>query len=169
MFGNLWSRCLAVTAVVCIPLGSQFASAQTPDANFYKAYYLESESGDFASAAKLYGQVVKARDAEGSLKSRARHRLAVCREEIASQDLMSLMPADTIIYAEVTQPGEQLARLLDTVGLLADADQGAGGKRTVGVSPILVKELLGLRAAAVAITGFDHQTKMPAGVAVLNP
>ena len=59
MFGNLWSRCLAVAVVVCIPLSPQFAHGETPSANFYKAYYLESESGDFASAAKLYSQVVR--------------------------------------------------------------------------------------------------------------
>ncbi len=163
-------RLVMAVAFLC-PLSSSLAIAGDAQDVYYRAYFLEQEKGDFAAAAKLYSQVARASDVGADLKSQARARLAACREEIASSDLLRLMPPDTLAYAELNRPGEQVGRLLKSLGLLA-GDQPqlktAAGRR-IAISPVLIKELLGLRGAAVAITGFDPSSEMPTGVAVINP
>ena len=167
---HLGRRLVIAVALLC-PLSSSLAFAGDAQDIYYQAYFLEVERGDFAAAAKLYSRVAEAKDVGAGLKSQARARLAACREEIASSDLLRLMPPDALAYAELNRPGEQVARLLKSLGLLAE-DQpqlkpGAG--RRIAVSPVLIKELLGLRGAAVAITGFDPKKEMPTGVVVINP
>jgi hypothetical protein len=80
------------------------------------------------------------------------------------------MPPDTLVYAELKNPGDQLTTLLEQLGLLAGTGPPAGqeGQR-VAISPALVKELLGIGGAAVAVTGFDPFKQMPAGVLIFHP
>jgi tetratricopeptide (TPR) repeat protein len=146
------------------------AFAETAQQNFYQAFYLEKGLGDFAAAAKLYSVVARDGDAEAKFRRLARIHLAACREEIASSDFAALMPADAWAYVELNRPGDQLMSLLKQLGLLADPEEAAAeaGKR-VAVSPALVKELLGMRGAAAAITGFDPETEIPTGVVVIHP
>ena len=167
---HLGRRLVIAVALLC-PLSSSLAIAGDADDVYYQAYFLEQEKGDFAAAAKLYSQVAASKDVDAGLRSQARVRLAACREEIASSDLLRLMPPDALAYAELNRPGEQVARLLKSLGLLAgdQPELKAGAGRRIAVSPVLIKELLGLRGAAVAITGFDPSSEMPTGVAVINP
>jgi hypothetical protein len=157
-------------ALLCPVSGSLAASGDAADV-YYKAYYLENKKGDFAAAAKLYAQVAAARGIDADLQSAAEARLASCREELASSDLLRLMPPDALAYAELNRPGEQVGRLLKSLGLLAGDQKrlNPDAGRRIAISPILIEELLGLRGAAVAITGFDPKTEMPSGVAVVNP
>ena len=167
---HLCRRLVIAVAVLC-PLSSSLAVAGEGQEIYYQAYFLEHEKGDFAAAAKLYSQVAAAKDVDADLKSQARARLAACREEIASSDLLRLMPPDALAYAELNRPGEQVGRLLKSLGLLA-GDQPqlkARAGRRIAVSPVLLEELLGLRGVAVAITGFDPQSETPTGVIVINP
>ncbi len=167
---HLGRRLVFAVALLC-PLSSSVAVAGDARDAYYQAYFLEHEKGDFAAAAKLYSQVAAAKDVGADLRSQARARLAACREELASSDLLRLMPPDALAYAELNRPGEQVGRLLKSLGLLAgDQPQlkpGAG--RRLAVSPVLLEELLGLRGVAVAITGFDPQSETPTGVIVINP
>ena len=167
---HLGRRLVIAVALLC-PLSSSLAIAGDAQDVYYQAYFLEHEKGDYAAAAKLYSQVAALRDVDAELKSQAQARLAACREELASSDLLRLMPPDALAYAELNRPGEQVGRLLESLGLLAgDKPQlkpGAG--RRIAVSPVLLEELLGLRGVAVAITGFDPRSEMPSGVAVINP
>lgn len=151
---------LVVGMSLALPGGA--ALAQSAQANFHKAYFLENEQGDVQGAAKLYENVVRDRKAGAELKDDARKRLAICQEEIAVADPVKLMPPETIGYLEINQPGERLSRLLEMLGLL-------GSENGIGVSPILIKEVLGIKSIAVAVTGFDPQLEMPTGVAVLHP
>ncbi|MCH8053942.1 MAG: hypothetical protein IH895_07775, partial [Planctomycetes bacterium] len=171
MIGIHFGRRVVIAVALLCPLSSSLAVAGDAQDIYYQAYFLEHEKGDFAGAAKLYSRVAAAKDVGAGLKSQARARLAACREEIASSDLLRLMPPDALGYAELNRPGEQIGRLLKSLGLLAgDQPQlkpGAG--RRIAVSPVLLKELLGLRGVAVAITGFDPESETPTGVIVINP
>ena len=171
MLRTLLHKRLLLAVVFAVPLTDETAVAETPQESYHHAYYLEHAKGDFAAAAKLYRQVVQTRDAGADLRRLAGLGLTSCQEEVASADLMSLMPPEALAYAELTNPGEQFTGLLDTLGLLATEDRGRSapdnGPR-IAVSPVLIRELLGLRGLAVAITGFNVKAEMPAGVAVLN-
>ncbi len=149
---------------------SGIAKGDSTQDKFHRAYYLEHEKGDFAGAAKLYEEVAAGGDSD--LKGQAKDRLQSCREELAAADLAKLMPVHTLAYAELSNPGGQLRRLLDQLGLLAgksqDAKLGEKGPR-VAISPELIDGVLGARGAAVAITGIDPVKQVPTGVLVFHP
>ncbi len=156
-----------LVVVAALPAVAQAGSA---DDAFYKAYYLEHEKGDYAAAADLYAKVAGDRSADAALRDEAKARLSGCREELATSDFASLMPPQTLAYIELNRPGDQLALLIEQLGLLADPAglAGPGGNR-VAISPELLKGALGLRGAAVALTGIDPFKQEPVGVAVFHP
>ncbi|MEM8709558.1 MAG: hypothetical protein AAGG01_01285 [Planctomycetota bacterium] len=133
--------------------------------DFYRAYYLEHERGDFAAAVKLYEEAAKSGRLSAAQRAEIEAHLAACREELATLDLAALVPADTIVYAELNDPGAQLGALLSQLGLLQNGDRVG----QIGISPRLVDGILGLKGAAIAITNIDPTAGMPGGVAVLHP
>ncbi|UCC29113.1 MAG: DUF3352 domain-containing protein [Phycisphaerales bacterium] len=136
---------------------------------FYQAYYTEQAEGDWAAAAELYEQVAADRRADAGLRSQAKARLGACREELASTDFARLMPPEAWAYVEIKRPGDQLVKLLEQLGLLAQAGQvPAEGERRVAISPALIKGL-SIGGAAAAITGFNIPTQTPYGVLVFHP
>jgi tetratricopeptide (TPR) repeat protein len=169
-----WFTFLVVTAAAVFT-HADVARADSPEATFHRAYYLEREQGDVETAAKLYDEVVNSDGATEELKARAQARLARCREAIAAEDFARLMPIGTIAYVEVNNPGDQVHRLADMLGLMGPdvdaqdpaASEYAGGKH-IAISPVLIRELLGIRGFAVAVTGFDPVNKMPSAVAVFD-
>ncbi|UCE60566.1 MAG: DUF3352 domain-containing protein [Phycisphaerales bacterium] len=154
-----------VLALVGVAGGAHAGSSYD---KFYKAYYLEREKGEIQAAADLYTQVVRDRGTDGALKSEANSRLADLREELAASDFAALMPPTSLAYIEFNQPGDQLLRLVDQLGLLADDEVGQDADKFT-ISPSIIRELLGIRGAAVAITGFDPTKGAPAGVVVFHP
>ena len=137
---HLGRRLVRAIALLC-PLSGSLAIAGDAQDVYYQAYFLEHEKGDFAAAAKLYSRVAASSDVDADLRLQARARLAACREELASSDLLRLMPPDALAYAELNRPGEQVGRLLKSLGLLAgDQTQvkGGGGRRIAG-STVLIK------------------------------
>ena len=144
------------------------AKADTNDERFYRAFYLENHDGDYERAAKLYAKVAKDGGANKSIRRKARARLAVCQEELATNDFAALMPPNAICYIELNNPGKQVAKLLDQLGLLGDADDPDKKLQAGRVSPVLIKELMGIKGAAAAVTGFDPMNQTPMCVAVFH-
>ena len=161
-----------VLAVLLLALGGNTvaAGAESDEGKFYRAYYLEHADGNVSAAAALYEDVVAAHGIDRGITSQAKARLAACREALASSDFAKLMPPDTLAYAELKRPGDQVLKLLANLGLLADegAPPADGGNR-IAISPALIKEVLGIRGAAVALTGVDMVKGAPAGVLVFDP
>lgn len=157
------------TCVVLIGAAAAPAFSQSAEQQFYQAYYLETAQGDLASAAKLYGEIIRDRRADDEVRGKARHRRDVVREELASTDFARLMPPGALAYVEINRPGGQLEKLLDQLGLLRDGDIKQINNQRAGVSPALVHSLLGMRGLAAAVTGFDPAAQKPTGVAVFHP
>ncbi len=162
-----WFQLLAISLFVTGSSGVAVAAKPAP--SFYQAYYLEHAQQDYAAAAELYGRVLNDGVAADTVLRQAREGLARCREELATVDLAGLMPAETFAYVELNNPGAQVSQLLDHLGLLGGDQATAVADQRVAISPKLVNALLGLRGAAVAITGFDPQKHKPTGVVVLHP
>lgn len=147
------------------------ALADTESNKFFRAYYLETALDQYANALPLYREVIADPTVKDEIKAQARERLAGCEEEVAAADLASLMPPTTLAYMEFRRPGEQMSQLLGQLGLLA-ADVAPAAKATgpqVTISPAFIRELLGIRGLAVALTGIDALKQKPMGVAVLHP
>ncbi|MEE8467188.1 MAG: hypothetical protein V3T22_01955 [Planctomycetota bacterium] len=133
--------------------------------DFHRAYYLEKEQGDLEAALALYRQVAQGEGAPQDLRQRARLAARACAEEIAASDFARLMPADTLLYVELNNPGDQLSTLLAQLGLL----QGSEGSGNIALSPRLVHALLGVRGAALGVTEFDPRDGSESGVIILHP
>jgi hypothetical protein len=141
------------------------ALAQSIEGDFFEAYYRQTESGELERALELYVRVASDSRAGAELAERAQFAAEEIREDLASADFSRLMPEDTIFYAELNRPGQQLRQLLGQLGLLA----APGGRPGVGLSPRLLDATLDLRGAAVAITEVDPGGGPPSGVLVLHP
>ncbi len=160
----------AIVSLAILAAGVAAGQGQTTQDRFYQAYYLEHADGDIAAAAELYGQVAQARNVDPELQASAQARLAVCREELATADFTRLMPPEPLAYLELNRPGERLRKLIDQLGLLADAGSvPTPGQNRLAISPALIDAVLGMRGLCVAVTGFDPASEQPAGVAILHP
>src|SRR5688572_18187176 len=105
---------LALLACLASVPASTLSAAQGlgPESTFHRAYFLEHERGALEEALTLYREVAASASATPELQREARARGAVVAEDLASQDLARLLPAETILFAECHQPGEALTKLL---------------------------------------------------------
>lgn len=160
------SGALLITLLAAAPS----VQAQSAEYKFYQAYYLEHADGDVAAAARVYEQVASDRRADSELRAKAKSSGEACQEELATTDFAALVPPNTLVYAELNRPGAQLNQLLQMLGLLReDGSFADDSQHKFAISPELARELLGVRGAAVALTGFDMAAEKPAGVAILHP
>ncbi len=159
----------AAGAAMLIFLASRALGGEPVDSRFYEAYYLEHAEGDLTRATELYADVIRDGRGDRALESKAKVRLAALREELAASDFTRLMPANALAYVEITRPGDQLMKLLDQLGILSDGGlPPAEGGRHVAVSPALIREAMGIRGIAAAVTGFNPIKGVPSGVAVFH-
>lgn len=158
------ARGVAALSTAAVLTGAALAAPQSADV-FYRAYYLENEVGDLQGALELYRSAAADRSLSADARARAAEHAAACAEELAAGDLARLVPEDTILYLELNEPGGQLGKLLEQLGLL----QGGEGAGSIGISPHLLEGTLGLRGAAVAVTRVDPTGGMPGGIAILHP
>jgi hypothetical protein len=142
-------------------------AAQSAEADFHHAYFLERERGHLEEALTLYREVAASTAASSALRQEASERAQGVREDLAAVDLARLMPVGAIAYAELVQPGEALTRVLEQLGLGAPFEEAAR-KGTFTLSPELVHGLIGIRAAAVALTRLPQGDEGPGGVLVLH-
>jgi hypothetical protein len=161
----------AASGLLLLVLGAApVVQAQSAESKFYRAYFLEHARGDLATAAAIYNEVATDQRADADLKAQARTRGQACEEELASADFARLMPPNALAYVELSRPGGQLSRLLDMLGLLREDGSLVGNpEQRLAISPELIRELLGIRGIAAAVTGFDPAKQMPTGVAILHP
>jgi hypothetical protein len=159
----------------CRPLAPSFAltvlasltPAQDARNDFHQAYFLEHELGNLEQALALYQAVARNTEADSLLRAEAEERAAGLEEDLATVDLARLMPAETLAYAELVQPGEALTRALTAVGLGASFEEAArAGSFTL--SPELVRGLVGIRSAALAVTRLPGAGSEASGLAVLH-
>lgn len=141
--------------------------AAGPESVFHQAYFLERERGHLEEALALYEQVATSRTASAALQAEAKERAGALREDLASLDLARLMPPEAILYAESTQPGQALVRVLEQLGLVGSF-QEAAAQGGFALSPELVQGLIGIRGCAVALTRLPMGGGLPRGVLVVN-
>ncbi len=157
---------LSALAVCAAPaMAATLPSPQSAADSFYRAYYLEHEKGDLDAAMKLYKKAIKSGKLSAAERAKIESHLRACAEELAMDDLAQLVPADTIVYAELNDPGTQLERLLNQLGLLQGTDRAGD----IAISPHLINGILGLKGAALAVTRVDPTAGMPGGVLILHP
>ncbi len=158
------------------------APAGSAESNFQRGFFLQVHEHDLPGAAAAYENVVSDSAAPPALRSQAKTRLAQIREDLASANFARLMPPNVLGYAELVQPGDHIARILNMMGLLgateARADSAAQKPMALGnglylpadfsVSPALVAELKKIRGAAVGVTSLNDQGR-PGGLAAIHP
>ncbi|MFO0900948.1 MAG: hypothetical protein U0836_26265 [Pirellulales bacterium] len=177
----LWA--LGLAALIAAPR----AVAQEPPAapSFERGFFLQQHQGNLQAAAAAYEQALADGNLSAELRREAERRLAECREDLAAADLARLMPAGALVYAELSRPGDHLARLASMAGLArgGENDTKAGGSkpgdavplgpglvlpRDFAISPALFDSLKPVRGVAVAMTSLPRHGP-PGGLVVIHP
>jgi len=170
--------CVALT--VSVP--AWVLAEEAGRAAYMQGHYLQTEEKDPAGAAAAFEKVVADRGAPEEIQRKAKERLAQCREDLKAKDLAGLMPPDALAYVEITQPGAQVERLAELMGLLREPGGTSTASEAVAtplgeglffpedftISPALIEALKAFNAAAVAVTDIDERNG-PAGVLVVHP
>ncbi len=147
--------------LLCVPL----ASGQNSSEDYFKAYYHHHETGQIEKALALYKSALGTLPKNHELRDKAQAAIAELKEDLFCSDLTRLMPPETIFYAELGQPGQQLRQLTESLGLL----NTSAASSNMGVSSKLFDSTLNLRGAALAVTAIDYNGGPPSGVLVLHP
>jgi exonuclease VII small subunit len=175
------TSCIVILLSAVVPAVADDPARETADRQFQRAYYLETHDENLEAAAEAYERVVGERKAAAPLLQEAKQRLAGIREEQAAADFARLMPPDTLVYAELSNPGRHVAQLARLLNLVADPHAAPAGKGVpleegfylpdpLTISPALLNELEKFRGVAVAITELDVTGRRPPrGVLVAHP
>lgn len=178
----LWA--LGLAALVAAPR----AIAQEPPAapSFERGFYLQQHEGDLQAAAAAYEQTLADEALPAELRREAERRLAECREDLAAADLARLMPENALVFAELSRPGDHLAKLASMAGLVRMPGQiepqpgapaageamrlgpGVAFPRDFAISPALFDSLKQVRGAAAAMTALPRHGP-PGGLVVIHP
>ncbi|MCH7812573.1 MAG: hypothetical protein IID40_01000 [Planctomycetes bacterium] len=184
--------CLTTLVTIATLTGPALGDSPQAQQQFERAYFLEEHDSNPKAAAELYGAVAADRRAPKALAADARRRQASCLEDVRSTDLAALMPAETMAFLEIRQPGQHLHNLADMLGLIGDPlsnltpakaasavpipdTPGLAVPAEVFLSPTLLDELSRFRGVALALTGFGPAAAdMPElggvqGLVILHP
>jgi hypothetical protein len=156
----------SVLVAAMVAWATSTGTAQDAEAYLHKAYYLETQEGRFAETAELYEKVLQERDIPEAMRARAERRLAGCREQVRSADLLSLLPDGALAYVEVREPGKHLARIVEKIGLTRE--DIAPGALPFGISQRLLDALQEGERLALALTDFDPRGDVPEGVVIFD-
>ena len=150
--------------------GAAQQEAKRLAARYHQAYWLEHSEGDLEGARSLYEEVASM-SMDPSLQQRARRAARAVGEDLAAEDLTRLMPPATLAYVELQDTGARLEGLLGELGLLSDGSWSELGaaQPLPGLSPHLLRGMLGVRALGLAVTRIDPTRGQPVGLAVLHP
>lgn len=180
MNSNICTR--TIVAAMCWLAAGQAWSQETAQSRFERGYFLQSHAGDLKAAAEQYQQVASDESAPEALRNEAKQRLAACQEDLAASDLARLMPADSLAYAELANPGEHVANLVGMLGLAGNQNPSAASTTPsvtqierglyfpddFTVSPHLVAEIKKIKGIAVSVTAVNQRGE-PDGVAIVHP
>lgn len=174
---------LALAVVLSIPgwAGALAVEPVAPPADLCRAYFLEKEARDYAAARRLYQEVLESLSSS-DIKRLARAGDARCRDQLAARDFASLMPEDSLVYVELTRPGELLAKFAEMLGLSgrdmgellarrpsADTRAPFHVPQEIAISPALFDALGSFGGAGMALTRFGPSGDgPPSGVLVIH-
>ncbi len=180
MPGILFNRVVGYIVISIILACCQVATYAEPPADLYRAYYLENSARDYAAAKALYDRVLADSGADEAVRKQARLRADRCRDELAADNLASLVPPNVLGYVELRKPLALISSLAEAFGLAgkdirellaerpdADATMPFTLPKQITLSPSLVEVLSSFGGAAVAITGMDNPNQ-PSGLVIVH-
>ncbi len=166
--------------LLIVASSARSAFCQDAQSEFYKGYYLQNEMRDVEAAVQAYGQALEL-DASPEIRQAIEKQTAILREDLATTDFASIMPANAMAYVELSRPAEHIESLLEIMGLTG-AEENSHGNETISiklddgmilssdfqVSPALLRELKKIRGAAASISEIDEDGE-PVGLVVIHP
>lgn len=179
----LFSRVVA-PAVISILVGfarlALAESAADPAADLYKACYLENNQRDYAAARAIFDKLVADDAAPEPLRDEARRHAEHCRDELAADNMASLVPPNVMAFVEVRRPLALGAELAESLGLAGrDIRAALAGRpdtesalpfnipKEITLSPALVDALSSFGGLAIALTDMKSEDH-PEGVAIIH-
>ncbi|HPF39824.1 MAG TPA: hypothetical protein P5081_14875 [Phycisphaerae bacterium] len=181
MFAHRVKFRLMLLLALALPTAPLLASAETPETTLHRAYFTENIARDYETARSLYDQAAES-DLSDELRRVARVGSDRCRDHIAAADFSTLMPSDTLVFAELRRPGELIAALSGMLGMTPDSmrdlldqrpDSASGAPinipSRIAISPTLLDAVSAFGGAAVGLTDIDFSGRTPPhGVVVIH-
>lgn len=155
----------SAAGVATSELEAALASPALHEPQLLQAFWLEQQEHAPHAALALYEAVAADRSADRSVRAAAEKRASILMQDFAGEDLAQVLPPEALMYMELSQPGDNLAGLLEQLGLYGHALESG----EFGISPDLVQGLLGAKGAALAVTSFPSGGGLPSGVLVVHP
>ena len=158
------------------PANSAYRQGQ---AEFYRAFYLHHEQGDLKKAAAAYQKALRL-GINQETRETIKDNLQSLQEDLNAANFARLMPADSLGYLEISDPGqhlEEVARMMGVTGRTFEPNHkptrinldGIAISSDFQVSPALLREIKKFRGLAVSISNISPQDGKPIGVAVIHP
>jgi len=179
----LFSRIVAPAVISILVALARIATAESvanPTADLYKACYLEQNQRDYAAARTIFDHLAADDAAPEPLREEARRHAEHCRDELAADNMASLVPPNVMAYIEVRKPLALAAELAESLGLAGrDIRAALAGRpdtesslpfnipREITLSPALVDALNSFGGFAVALTDMKSE-EHPEGVAIVH-
>ena len=107
------SVCLFSLILVVVANGS--LSATEAEDHFFRGFYLQQQ-GETKAALAEYKQALEA-PGNSAVRTQVLEQLDTITEDILAADMSRLMPIDSIVYMEISKPGEHLEQIARTMGL----------------------------------------------------
>ncbi len=179
----VFSRIIAPAVISILVSIARLASAESaadPSADLYKACYLENNQRDYAAARAIFDKLAADDSTPEPIRDEARRHAGRCRDELAADNMASLVPPDVMAYFEVRKPLALAAELAESLGLAGrDIRAVLAGRpdtesnlpfnipKEITLSPALVDALSSFGGLAVAITDMKSPHH-PDGVAIVH-
>ena len=152
--------------------------ARDAEYEVYRAFYLQHQQRDLPAALQAYERALSLRPGR-ELRAQIEKNQQSLQEDLAAENLASLMPAESIAYLELGSPGLQLEKLATLIGIdpasptesepaVLEIEDGFAISSNFRLSPALVEEMSKIRGGAVAIQSISQRGD-PEFVAVLHP
>lgn len=143
------------------------------ESELHEAYYLEKQLKQFTKAREIYDQILQDQP-KGEVGRAAKAGSDRCRDHLAARNFARLMPENTLIYMELTRPGEIIEKFAGMLGLTdtpirevlstrpsAESSVPFHVPSELSISPALFEALASFGGAAVAITDLDFDGNRP--------
>lgn len=179
----LFSRVVA-PAIISILVGlARVALGEAtadPNEQLYKACYLEQNQRDYAAARAIFDKLAGSDTTPEPIRDEARRHADRCRDELAADNMASLVQPNVMAYFEVRKPLALAAEFAESLGLAGrdiravlasrpDAESALPFNipKEITLSPALVDALSSFGGVAVALTDMKSEDH-PDGVAIVH-
>ena len=164
--------CTLIAVALQLSLATNGTWSQQPDRTsaeslFHQGYYLQHHALDATGALARYEQALAA-NPDAKTVAQIRQQMLTIKADVAASDFARLMPVESLVYLEVTDPAVHLEELFALVGIAGDArppqkvttiplEDGFVLPSNFKVDPDVLSCFKSAKGLGIAVTGVDQR------------